>query len=164
MKDHDIGEQEVIIYDRLFLERHDYTVPKKLNEWDTLKIGFSLRMLKGNNHIVNYAQITKKQNENVNYYKTNSWQLKDSSLHPSTQVNKDVEIPINNFKDLKIWLRCWSEDRMEVVLGAAGRLAENFVFVVYIMARFHLVMEVMVVHSSQYDEQWMSIFLSVHAE
>ena len=58
-------------------------------------------MLKGNNHLDNYAQITKKQNENVNDYKTNSWQQKGSSLHPSTQVNKDVKIRINNFKDLK---------------------------------------------------------------
>ena len=58
-------------------------------------------MLKGNNHFDNYAQITKKQHENVNDYKTNSWQQKSSSLHPSTQVNKEVKIRINNFKDLK---------------------------------------------------------------
>ena len=79
LKNHDIG-----------LERHDYT----------LRIEFSLWMLKGNNHLDNYAQITKKQHENVNDYKTNSWQQKSSSLHPSTQVNKDVKIQINNFKDL----------------------------------------------------------------
>ena len=28
VKDHDIGEQEVSIYDRLALERHDYTATK----------------------------------------------------------------------------------------------------------------------------------------
>ena len=59
-------------------------------------------MLKGNNHLDNYAQITKKQNEKVNDYKTNLWQQRaGSSLRPSTQVNKDVKIRINNFKDLK---------------------------------------------------------------
>ena len=56
-------------------------------------------MLKGNNHLNNYAHITKKQNENVNDHKTNSW--KGISSHPSAQVNKDVKIRINNFKDLK---------------------------------------------------------------
>ena len=57
-------------------------------------------MLKENNHLDNYAQITKKQNENVNDCKTNSWQQKGSSLH-HTHVNKDVKIRINNLKDLK---------------------------------------------------------------
>ena len=58
-------------------------------------------MLKGNNHLDNYAQVTKKQNENVSDYKTNSWQQKSSSFHPSTQVNKDVKIRFNSLKDLK---------------------------------------------------------------
>ena len=58
-------------------------------------------MLKGNNELDNYAQIMKKQNEIANDSKTNSWQHKGSSLHPTTQVNKDVKIRINNFKDLK---------------------------------------------------------------
>ena len=38
--------------------------------------------------------------ENVIDCKTNSWQQEGSSLHPSTLVNKDVKIRINNFKDL----------------------------------------------------------------
>ena len=44
--------------------------------------------------------------ESVNDYKTNSWQQKGSSLHPSTQVNQDV-------KTRRITLRCWSKDRMQ---------------------------------------------------
>ena len=72
--------------------------PQKLKEWDTFKIGFWLWMLKGNNHLDHYAQITKKQNENVNDYKTNSWQKRSSSLHPSTQVNKDVKNPNQQFQ------------------------------------------------------------------
>ena len=35
-----------------------------------------------------------------------------------------------------LWLRCWSENRMEMVQRAAGRLAAYFVFVVFIMAEF----------------------------
>ena len=94
LKDHDIGEQEVLFFDRLAFERHDYS-------HNSLKIGFSLWILKGNNHLDNNVQITKKRNENVNDYKTKSWQQQGSSLHPSMQENKDVKIQINNFKDLK---------------------------------------------------------------
>ena len=39
--------------------------------------------------------------KNVSDYKTNSWQQKGSSIHPSTQVNNDVKIRINDVKDLK---------------------------------------------------------------
>ena len=79
LKDHDIGGQQVIVYDRFALERHDFSA----------------------NHLDNYAQMSKKQNENANDCKTNSWQQNGSASHTSTQVMKDVKIRINNFKDLK---------------------------------------------------------------
>ena len=39
--------------------------------------------------------------ENVSDYKTNSWQKQVSSIHPSNQVNEDVKIRINIWKDVK---------------------------------------------------------------
>ena len=36
----------------------------------------------------------------------------------------------------RLWLRCWSENRMDMVQRAAGKLAAYFVFVVLIMAEF----------------------------
>ena len=91
-------------------------------------------MLKGNNHLDNYAQITKKQNEKVSDYMTNSWQKKGSSIHPSTQVNKDVKIRINNLKDVKnmTLLLIGKQYGSCIKSSRETRPAAYFVFVVFI--------------------------------
>ena len=102
LKDLDIGEQEVIIYDRLDLERHDKTATK------------AERMRYSQNWVLtlnaegkqpprqlrqDYEEAKRKCQRRQDEFV--SWQQKGSSLHRSTQVNKDVNIRINNFKDLK---------------------------------------------------------------
>ena len=99
LKDHDIGEQEVIIHDRLALERHGYTATK------AERVRYSQNWVptlnaEGKQHLDNYAQVTKKQNENGKNCNANSWQQKGSSLHPSTQVTKDVKIRIKDLKNM----------------------------------------------------------------
>ena len=102
--------------------------PQKRNEWDTLKIGFSLWMLKGNKHLDNYAQITKKQIENV-------------------------KIRINNFKDLKnmttllIGWRWYKEQQGDLPHTSCSSSTSWQVSTWQWKSQW--------LHSSQYDEQWM---------
>ena len=91
-------------------------------------------MLKGNTHLDNYAQITKKQNENVSDRKTNSWQQKGSSTHPSTQVNKDVKIRINNSKGSEDYdatestnVHTWSQTFASLTRGSIAE-GENAIY------------------------------------
>ena len=100
LKNYDIGEQEVIIYDRLALERHDYTATK------------AERMRYSQNWVLTLnaegKQPPRQLRPDYEEAKRECQRLQDefmaaksSSLHPSAQVNKDVKIRINNFKDLK---------------------------------------------------------------
>ena len=59
-------------------------------------------MLKDLNYLDNNAQIMPQQKENASDYKTNMWQKRSSSVHPTTQVNKCVKIRIIISKDVKI--------------------------------------------------------------
>ena len=92
-------------------------------------------MLKANNNLDNYAQFTKKQNENVSDCKTSIWQKRSSSIHPSTQVNKDDKIRINNLKDVKnmTMLSIGRQDE-----SGMKRPAAYFVFIMadFLMANF----------------------------
>ena len=142
LKDHDIGEQEAITIDLLW--RDMIIQPQKLNEWDTLKIRFSLWMLKGNNHLDNYAQITKKQNENVNDYKTNSWKQICSSLQPSTQRESDYVV------DRKTGWKSKKEQHGDMPHTSSSS-STSWQDSTWQWKSWWW-------HSSQYHEQWMSFF------
>ena len=102
LKDHDIGEQEVMIFcDRLAMERHNYTA----TEAERMRY-FQIWVLTLNAEGKQPPRQLRPDYEEAKTRMSTTtrrifWQQKGSSLHPSTQVNKDVKTRINNFKDLK---------------------------------------------------------------
>ena len=80
--------------------------------------------------------------------------------HPP-KLTKTAKSESTIWRTWRIWLCCWSEARMEVAWRAAGRLAAYFVFVVFIMARFHLAkLEFLLVafFKTWHEEQWVGFF------
>ena len=94
-KDHEIGEQEVIIYDRLALERHDYTATK------------AERMRYSQNWVLTLnaegKQPPRQPRPDYEGAKRECQQLQDEYMAAKGQLFSPihVNIRINNFKDLK---------------------------------------------------------------
>ena len=98
LKDHDICEQEVIIYGRLALERRDYTTTK------------AERMRYSQNWVLTLnaegKQPPRQLRPDYEEAKRECQRLQDEFMAAngqllSTQASKDVKIRINNFKDLR---------------------------------------------------------------
>ena len=96
-QDHDIGEQEVIIYDRLALERHDYAATKA----ERMRYSENWVLTPNAEGKHSPRQLLPDYEEAKRECQRLQDEFMEANSHPSTQVNKDVKIRINDFKDLK---------------------------------------------------------------
>ena len=153
LKDHGIGEQEIIIYDRLAFERHDFSATK------------AARMRYSQNWVLTLnaegKQPPRQLRPDYEEAKRECQRQQDEFMAAKAQLftpfyarKQRRKNPNQQFQGSKAYdyvvdrKTGWRRHKEQ-----QGRPAAYFVFVVYIMARSHLAMEVMVVAFLAYDEQ-----------
>ena len=132
----DIGEKEIMLYDQIALEKHDYTATK------AERIRNSQYWVLSKN--AEGPQLPRQQRPDYEAAKRGCQRLQDAYMAETKQLKQTNSSERTNAsksesairRKWKLWLRCWSKNRVEMVQRAAGKPAAYFVFVVLIMAEF----------------------------
>ena len=96
-------EKEIMLYDQIAVEKHDYTAAKAERIRKSTHWVISINA-EGPQPLDNNAQIMPQQQENVSECKTSIWQKQSSSTNQFIRANKCVNIRISNSKEVKIMI------------------------------------------------------------
>ena len=121
-----------MLYDQNSLEKHDYTATKaeRIQNSKHWVLSFNAE---GPRPRPDYAAVKKRMSATTRRVCGGNKAAPQTSSSEQTNASKS-ESAIR--RKWRLWLRCWSENRTEMVQRVAGKLAAYFVFVVLIMAEF----------------------------